>query len=195
MPWEALHFMCWMIGQFTAHDYYILTLLPVQFFIIVWMGRELLAGHLLTHKSLRIARGIIGLMVAYSVIHTATHQYLRYDPGNFFSQQVTPPQRYTEVGKLAHSPGITREHIVFSMYDPSPNVSLYLMDLKGWAFGTQHSPEHIDWAMNKSGRPAQYLITNDTAAFQVPALAPFKPNLLAETLGVGIYRLDSAKVR
>ncbi len=83
--------------------------------------------------------------------------------------------------------------MVYTAFDVSPNVSLYLMDLKGWAFNSDVDTSHVTWAM--SVRPAKYLVANDTSVFRIPALQPFRRNLIGETEGVSIYRLDSSHTR
>jgi len=57
--------------------------------------------------------------------------------------------------------GVERDDLVFSIQDPSPNVTLYLMDVKGYTALYQHGKsydEQVQWMVE---RGVEYLVTVD----------------------------------
>ena len=84
--------------------------------------------------------------------------------------------------------GVERDDLVFSIQDPSPNVTLYLMDVKGYTALYQHGKtydEQVKWMID---RGVEYLVTADKSIVE-----EISAELVGEHLGswenIDIWRI------
>jgi hypothetical protein len=59
--------------------------------------------------------------------------------------------------------GIQREDLVFSIQDPSPNITLYLLDVKGYTALYQHNKSYDQQIESMKEKGVKYLITLDNS--------------------------------
>ncbi|MCU0442694.1 MAG: hypothetical protein MUE96_09875 [Bacteroidia bacterium] len=152
-------FIILMMKQFVVHDYYVITLLPTAFFLLltfvdvfyktqnnfVKRYQKVLAMALviITLSSLLFAKIIVNKRYA--------HQF-----GTLFK-----PEQMEGMEAYLRSIGITRNDKVVSMYDVSPNVSLYLMNVKGITFSPKIMSDSLIVA-NQSKKMNYLITTGDT---------------------------------
>ncbi len=83
--------------------------------------------------------------------------------------------------------GVNREDKVLSFPDPSFNITLYMMDRKGWSnFNNYTETEQIQTLINEGG---EYLIVSDTNYLNNEFIHPFINNQIGEFEGIRIYDL------
>lgn len=185
----AFYFL--MIQQFRVHDYYFISMFPFAFFLLLTIGDLV---YRLTRRELVYFRMLLPLIVLYIFIaaadYTEARQVRRYTPGDKFYLDVFRPFKYGELEPIIKSLGITREDRVVTAFDPSPNVSLYFMNIKGYSFNGGHEREIVFQRINDF-HPG-YLVVNDERFLQYHyQLADILDTaLLAEKNGVKLYKLN-----
>ncbi len=96
---------------------------------------------------------------------------------------------YESITPYLRSIGINREDLVLSIKDQSPNISLYLMDQKGFSSLYQEDKsikEQIDFYTK---RGIKYIIVNDASLMQGVELEEYKDNKIGEYKNIVIYKL------
>jgi len=88
--------------------------------------------------------------------------------------------------------GINKEYKVLSISDNSINISLYMMNFKGWTnYRVDYDPSVLKQKINQDAR---YLFVSDTVSYQQQSLLPFLNNKMGRFTNISIYRLDSLNV-
>ncbi|MDD5571061.1 MAG: glycosyltransferase family 39 protein [Bacteroidales bacterium] len=147
-----------MLAQFAVHDYYIITLLPLVFFYLL-----MLADVVMKYEKKSVVRIISVTVIVFMLFQTSifsiNHQKYRYNNWMFKSEKNY--SAYFNLEKHLRRAGLKREDKVVSIYDNSPDVSLYLMNQKGWRINENEIDENIKKALNN----CKYAIVNDTNFF------------------------------
>jgi len=202
----TLTYILFWFQAFDVHDYYYIDLLlllifiPVAFFI--YLKNHF--GHFL--KSVRI-KIIFSLFLLLNIYYCREMLELRYFPKekkeylmigsqslvDFFKwfdwNYPMTMQPLESIGPYLTSIGITQNDVVISIPDESINISLYLMDKKGFTgFGyTDLQGETRIKAFVSAG--AKYLIISDKNLLEKDYLQPFLENKIGEYQGVMIFDL------
>lgn len=113
----------------------------------------------------------------------------RYHPekwqNNYYS---TCLKSFEEINPYLKSIGIKKEDKVLSLSDNSINISLYMMNQKGWTnYRVDCDPTIIT---QKIRQGARYLFISDTATYKNRGLEPFLTNKAGTFNNIDIYRLD-----
>ena len=174
------------LGWFRAfyhHDYYMINIFffPILFVLCFCVLVEKL--HFVNLKQKFVLLTLIIVSLAWGVKHSARIQNFRYTDSQFKYM----PDAVYEIGTYLRSIGIKKQEFVISATDPSPNMSLYLMNCIGRTEG-YYNGETID-DFKKLG--AKYFIAHDTANIIVPVLKDYcrKEIPIANYKGVLIYKL------
>lgn len=108
-------------------------------------------------------------------------------------------EMYGELTPYLRSLGIEREDIVYCSPDPSINISLYLIDQKGYT-DFRHAWKDMDFAEKYETMKAnglEYVIIGDTAGFTEKNKVPFSAVDFGKQIGkfgkTGIYSVQSEK--
>ncbi len=104
-------------------------------------------------------------------------------------------QGLEEINPYLRSLGIDRDDRVVSIPDPSINISLYLMDQKGFTdFGYSETKGKIAERMNRFIQiGANYLIVTKKEAINAEAFRPFTQEQIGAYKNVTIYKLPEPK--
>jgi len=153
-------FLCIMIEQFKYHDYYVICLFPS--FILSWIAlAEASASIQPKFWWVKISAFIlICLAGKQQFMLGTTNLEERYTPGNYWEQSHLNAKDYRVFGLQLKALGINRDACVVAGNDNAPNNILYLLNLRGHRFSSDHDNERISHIINGS-RPA-YLISNDS---------------------------------
>lgn len=192
---------------FDVHDYYLINLLilvPAMSLLILTSVQKQ-NSPILSSNKIKTA-GV--LLLLFLVISTAVKTRIKYSANNKYI--VNAPMlevEQTEYWKWYHwhynntfkglediepylnSVGITKDKKVVSIPDASINISLYLMNRKGFNdFGYPHlqKEERIEWAKEMG---AEYLIVNDTTILSSGYLIPYLKLPIGEHKNVKVYKL------
>ncbi len=197
-------FLILFFQVFNVHDYYLINMLIFVVFVLVSFFFFLQQNYpnVLNNAKLKIA---FAILLGFSIYNTAVIQRAKY----FGSYSILLDQKQVEYWQWYHwdynnhfkslesvtpylrSIGINREDRVFSTPDQSINISLYLMDQKGW---TDYC--HGEFAENNKAfmeyiikHKAKYLIINDTDKLKEEFLQPYITKKIGQYQNIEIFDL------
>jgi hypothetical protein len=182
----AIGFFFIMLGQFRDHDYYIIALLPallfqaITFFKIV-NSLQGPAGNQIT----RFAALIFTIITLNAVVHCKDNYRERYHPESWMK---SPPVyiNYFDLADHVKSVGVVREKRTISAFDWSPNITLYLLDIKGLCISPEWGPGAVVSELKKGG---DFLILNDSTLLTNEEIKPYLSNKLSDKNGIHIFKL------
>ncbi len=194
---------------FNVHDYYLVNMLVFVMFVLITFFFFIQQNYpeLLNNSGIKI---VFALLLCFSAYNTAVAQRAKY----FGCYSILLTQKQVEYFNWYHwdynnhfkaletvtpylrSIGINREDRVFSTPDPSINISLYLMDQKGWTdfghpeFG-KDDKEFMEYIINHG---AKYLVINDSAKLKEEFLQPYIKTSIGKYNNVEIFDLRRSVV-
>lgn len=202
-----LYFLLWY-RVFSVHDYYLVNLLIFIPFIFISFLLFLKENYNIIFKSAKV-KIVFALILFFNIYYCLIQVNIRYAPthhlvresfiideetGRFWEwehDEYKAHMRALEtVTPYLRSIGISRNDTVISIPDGSPNISLYLMDVKGYT-------EYGSASLNDSARiknyihsGAHYLILNDPAMLKDGWLKPYLENKMGTYKNISIYNLS-----
>lgn len=192
---------------FDVHDYYLINLLILVPAVGLLTLKSIENFNVELLSSGKVKTGAI-LILLFLISTTVVRNRIKYSVENTYI--VNSPfidSHQTEYWKWYHwnyentfkgletiepyldSIGVTRDKKVISIPDESINISLYLMNRKGFNdFGYSHlqKQERIEWAKEKG---AQFLIINDSKLLNEEYLVPYLKNPIGEYKNVKVFKL------
>lgn len=181
-------FIYLMFNQFKNHDYYIITLLPAILFLFIAT-----TDLILKLKSNRLVSGILITclltLIFTGSIFSRNHQQFRYNPDGwlYYGKDL---RYYQTVEPYLRTLGIKRTDKVVSIADDSPNIALYLMNVKGWHINRTTSDEEIINAIRKG---AKYFIINDSLQARREKIKPLLKDKMGEYYNIQIFSFKEIK--
>lgn len=180
-----LTYFIFMMAQFPEHDYYIISMLPALIFQFICMFS--LAKYLtpLKPKFLLLPKIIIVVLMIHSIWFSRHILHDRYDENSWMKSEPVNRQ-YFDISEFVADLGIASSHHVISAYDKSPDITLYLMNVKGVTV----SPGADLKAIIKAYRnQTQYIILNDPDLMLHPPLSALKSKFLGTENNIYFYQL------
>jgi len=179
-----------MLPQYHDHDYYIISLLPAIFFLMLTLLVTLKNAIAGTNTPVLKFIYVIALFIfANALVYGKDNYKERYHPESWMkSPEVF--KKYYDIKPYIATLGIDRSKRTISVFDWSPNVTLYLMDLKGICISPDYGQEGIVKELKIGG---DYLVLNDTTVIQNPEIVPFLKNKIGEKDGILFYKLEGRK--
>jgi hypothetical protein len=112
----------------------------------------------------------------------------RYDPEGWPNKKYVENVRpFREMGPYLRTIGIKKEDRVLSLSDNSINITLYLMNQKGWTnYGVFSDSARIS---EKIRQGAKFLFISDKETYTEPGIQPFIKNKIGEFKNIEIYKL------
>jgi hypothetical protein len=176
-------------GALQWHDYYVIDLyimVPLLFlaFFQVFRAKLPKAFHSL----------LMPVMLLVILIHSADfarrRMVERYDINGYRNQHHREIfQAFSELEPTLQELGIRRDEKVLSLSDYSINITLYLMDRKGWTdYGIQMNPEIIDQKIREG---AGYLLIADPKTYENEDLNPYLQEKIGSYRNIDIYTLKN----
>ncbi len=181
----VLAFAYLMFIQFNDHDYYIITLLPLLFFLF------LAAFNLLEKLSFPLAvSNVISIslivITALSWNFNRKHQEFRMDE-NCWLYGWSRYKDYQEVEPYVTSLGISKNEKAIAILDYSPNIALYFLNLKGWSVADVADDEGIRSAL---AHHPSYVVINDTNQLKRPVFLEYPLTKKGQFKSIGIYTIN-----
>ncbi|MCC6684717.1 MAG: glycosyltransferase family 39 protein [Bacteroidia bacterium] len=164
-------FIYLQLQKYLPHDYYMLTILPWVFFLFIALGK--MAEKINMHKWIKPALIILlPSLLAYNTAYCKRILSYRYDKNNpaYFNDSY---RAYYDLKPLMRAIGIERTDTIITLVEPTPNMSLYLMDQKGYCVTDMAYGPSLLYLTQE--RNAKYLVSNQ------PDFAP--DSFLAKVLG------------
>lgn len=154
----TLAFFILMFAAMGHHDYYIITLLPWPFFVFLSLAQGL--QNWLHEKPQFITALVFAgafFMMTNGIAHSHKMNTLIYDKSNFVYNEPLFEAYYT-VAPLLREAGVQRNERMVTMTDCTYDVSLYLMNQKGFTVSDKKDMPHLlHFLFSRGGK---YLMTN-----------------------------------
>jgi len=200
-----LYLLFWY-ANLNVHDYYLIELfllIPPLFIALADFVKKHLS---LIYKSAEIKILVLTILI-FSVGHSTAKTRLKYHSTENIFIHLFLPEREIELWDWFHwdyetrlkayetitpylrSLGIEREDFVVSIPDPSPNISLYFMDQKGFTSLYQDGKtvrEQLDFF---NDRGADYLIINDTTLYHTENFNEYLQTKIGRYKNIEIFKL------
>ena len=180
----VLSFVYMMFVQFGDHDYYIITLLPLLFFMFLLAFNSL--------EKLKVGSkfnsGIILVLIAFllfGVKFNRGHQEFRMDE-HCWLYDWSRYKDYQSVEPYVKELGLKSTDKVIAILDYSPNIALYFLNLKGWSVADIANDESIQRAMIH--KPA-FLVVNDLTQLDRPIFKEHPPQKIGQHKSILFYKL------
>lgn len=175
-------------NQFHQHDYYVIEIYSVlvAFCCAAAFALTRFKSNIWLHLSLVL---VTGLLLLKSIQYADLEMHERYTSSAAHNAFFLD---YHELNPLLDNAGLTWEDKVIVPSDPSPNISLYLADQKGWT----KFPDGIDslkitqWI----DQDAQYLIARKASFDSYPFLHHFKDSLLIEYKTLEVWSITTPQL-
>lgn len=180
----VLSFVYMMFVQFGDHDYYIITLLPLLFFMFLLAFNSL--------EKLKIGSkfnsGIVLVLIAFllfGVKFNRAHQKFRMDE-HCWLYDWSRYKDYQTVEPYVKELGLNSTDKVIAILDYSPNIALYFLNLKGWSVADIADDESIKRAMIH--KPS-FLVVNDLAQLDRPIFKDQPPQKIGQYKSILFYKI------
>jgi hypothetical protein len=183
----SLGFVFFFLNQFMHHDYYIISILPCVFFLLLTFADSL---NKIAIKYSYLAFFIFGVIIFFNlkecVIKTQENYSFRYINRAYLDGMDYQP--YGDLETRLRALGIKRTDRTVSGFDESFCSSLYLMDQLGVTIGSWYNNEMI--AETLKDKSLKYLILNDSARFNRIYPNNFSKNIVLTHRGLIVYKLN-----
>lgn len=176
-------FMVLMMKQFLNHDYYIIALLPTSFFLLLTFVELFYRVH---QNYIQVYRK--QLMAALMVITASSFFYAQVTINTRYAHkagEIINPEQLEGMEAYLRSIGISRTDRVVSLYDESPNISLYFLNVKGVTFNPRSIKDST--VVRSQSKDMDYLITNGNSVDLQYLRSTTK---MGEKNGFTIYKFD-----
>jgi len=183
----ALAFMTLFFEALMHHDYYVIDLymlVPILLLAFFMVLKEKVS---LLYRSW-ILIGFLIWMSLQSFEFAQDRLYERYDLQGWRNHDHREVfQAFTEIEPTLMDLGISPDVKVLSLSDYSINITLYLMNRKGWTdYGISMDPVRIK---EKIALGAQYLFVANTRTYEHEAIQPFIHDKIGSYRNIDIYKL------
>jgi len=181
----VLGFVYLMLLQFTNHDYYIITLVPVLFFIL------LSAFQILEKSNLNIkVTGTISVaffvLIVFGIQYNRKHQEFRMDKHCWLNDWARF-EDYQEVEPYVQSLKINKNETAMAICDYSPNIALYFLNLKGWSVADLSDDQTFKDILQKH---PHYVVMDDSLQSKRPIFKEFPIKLIGQYKRISIYKTE-----
>ncbi|MEZ4800655.1 MAG: hypothetical protein R2809_12955 [Flavobacteriales bacterium] len=203
----SIFYLVLWANNLDVHDYYMLEMyiLYAMILLAVLYAIQEWRPSLFYSKTLRI---IAAAGLVWMIYQTAAWQRVKYDPADRFAQHAMvidkehmerweyekwaqdtqiAPFKVMREGKSEW--GLNRNAVVVVPQDPSPNITLYMMDLKGYT-GMYYTD--IPWSERLKmyhDRGAEYLLIRDEANIETLGIDPSQIFKIGQREQISIYRI------
>lgn len=197
--------MCYSLLWFEAfqvHDYYFIVLLIIPAFILLTFFHTLKknAADLFHSRFLKVS---FALLLVWNIYYCAEKYKIRYlSYGSyaiaireknywdwFHSDYKSHYEAFETITPYIRELGIKREDRVISMPDQSPNISLYLMDQKGWTTFDYCPIINAEGMQTKIAMGAKYLFVSRPEIYNLDYMQPYLKKKIGEYKNVTIFDL------
>ena len=190
----AISYSILFFGAFKDHDYY-----TINLFILTPM---IIAGFLLLLKdkfnfiyTSLLFKCILIAFLIHNIDFARRRMQGRYSPTGWQNRDyIQNTHSFEEIPTYLRSIGIKKEDRIISISDNSINITLYLMNQKGWTnFGMIKDSLKI---RDKINQGANYLLIdnkfkgNAAELYKEKSIQPFIKNKVGEFKNIDVYRLN-----
>jgi hypothetical protein len=174
-----------MFTQLKHHDYYLLPLMLLPFFLLLsaaWLGQRLLQQRQAPPWWRYGLTSLLALVLIPGWLHSRGVQASRYEGG--LQQRGVDYEPYTTLAPKLRAHGISQEDQVISLVDRSPNISLYQMNRRGVTMREDLNQGKLVYRLYQRG---DYLVVDDTSMLRFPAVHRFLDSPVIRHQSVAVY--------
>lgn len=207
-------FILFWFQALEAHDYYVINLIILPFFVLVSFFWHLKTHYPKAYQSI-ILKTTFLLFLIFNIVYAQNNIRMRYwsvfgfheNVANFFCEKEEIDfwwwmgtqnsfEALNDIESFNRSIGIKESDLVVYVPDQGFATSLYLMNQKGWTsgFGIERDPSvspEIKLKEKIDSKKLKYLFIGDSISLKKKYLIPFQNNLIGEYKGVKIYSLQN----
>jgi Dolichyl-phosphate-mannose-protein mannosyltransferase len=181
-------FVFLFLNQFIHHDYYIISILPLVFFLFLTLGDVV---NKLANKYLVVLKFVFLLILFFnmkeSVLNCRLNYEYRYSNKIYYGTYDHRP--YFDLEKRLRNAGIKRSDLTISGFDDTFCSTLYLMNQVGWPIA---SWDNVSGIKDMLEHPkSRYLVLNDSARFNKLYPNDFAKDIVLTHRGLIVYRLKT----
>jgi 4-amino-4-deoxy-L-arabinose transferase-like glycosyltransferase len=196
LRWTALLLLLGVISYsllwfraFPMHDYYMLTLIIYPVFLLIAM-LELLARKLRS-RSLGYQWAVALILTIFAYLGLTQNDRIQWRRWHHPQHLSGLPEGSFELEPYLRAIGISRHDIVVSVPDPSPNITLYLMNQPGHSeafnLGNYQRDDFQYWGV-------KYLIIHDSSYLEKEFFQPYLHTQVGAHKGVLIYDVRQGRM-
>lgn len=184
----VISFCILFFGALKDHDYYTVNLFVILPFIFL-VGIKLINQKYPGFSSSLLFKVILLAFLIHNLDFARRRIEGRYNPNERKTDDFSPVMIHFEtIEPYLDSLGVGTNDKVISLSDESINVSLYLMNRRGWTnYNVDSLPEFIS---KFKGLGARYILCHDTKPFMDKGFANYFREKKGEYHGVSIYSLS-----
>lgn len=169
------------------HDYYTINLFILIPLLLLSFLIVLKHKHMFIYKSM-IFKILLLVFLIHNIDFARRRMTDRYDPASWMnSYYCSNLKAFRTIQPYLKSLGITQTDKVISLPDKSINISLYLMNKKGWTNYTIKANEKR--MQQKIQQGAKYLFVSDSTIYNEINIDPFVDKKIGQYRNIEIYRL------
>jgi hypothetical protein len=171
----------------SGHDYYVLNMLVAAPVIILCFLKTFQRQYKHIYYSF-IFRIILVIFLIHNIDFATRRLHDRYNINGWQNENYIKNVRvFEEISPYLETIGVARDDKVISLSDNSINITLYLMNRKGWTnYGISGDCAKI---REKIGLGAKFIIVYNQQTFENPAIQEFLYNEIGVYKTVHIYKL------
>jgi len=208
----VIYFLLWF-QVFDVHDYYMINILVIVPCVLITFLHYLKKNHASFFASATL-KIMLGLLLGLNIYYTAVRTSCKYpksdgskitegfmvdkstaDLWNWFHWNYGVYMKaYETIESYNRSIGIKREDKVVSIPDNSVNISLYLMDQKGFDDYYYPTMEDLPRLEQYILLGAKYLFVNDSNLLQAYWIKPYITHPIGRYKNIQIYNLQSPEI-
>lgn len=181
-----LTFVYFFLNQFINHDYYIISILPLVFFLLLTFADSLVR---VANTHFVLIKGIFFIIIAFnmkeSLLNCKENYQYRYSSEIYYWAGDNRP--YFDLESRLRAVGVKRTDLTISGFDDTFCSSLYLMNQIGIPIASWNDSLKIDEMIKY--KLSKYLILNDTARFNKIYPNDFSKNIILTHRGLVVYKL------
>jgi hypothetical protein len=184
----VISFCILFFGALKDHDYYTVNLFVILPFIFL-VGFKLINQKYPGFSSSLLFKVILLAFLIHNLDFARRRMEGRYNPNERKTDDFSPLMIHFEtIESYLDSLGVGTNDKMISLSDESINVSLYLMNRRGWTnYNVDSLPENIS---KFKGLGARYILCHDTKPFMDKGFANYFTEKKGEYHGVSIYSLS-----
>jgi hypothetical protein len=187
LAFGVLLFCLLFFGALKDHDYYVINLFIIVPVVLLGFF-VLLKDHVPVLFNSIIFKIILVVFLIHNVDFARRRIEGRYHPDGWQNSHYTRvTSHFREIRPFLDSIGITSDDKVLSLSDNSINITLYLMNQKGWTnYGIESDSVKIREKVNLG---AKYILTTDEATIQDNGVRPFVGEKLGRFRTIEVFEI------
>lgn len=175
-------YMMLFYRQFDAHDYYIISILfivPLILIVFLKKYKWIFYKNKISKLFLQLAAAFLFIICFKYAIDRSKHRFAIQD--GWLDLDLY------ELRYKLDEYGISKSDLILVPHDPSTNITLYAIDMRGWTAINNIRLSGVIEDKIKAG--AKYMLVSDPRFYDNPIIDPYKDNLIVDYKGIRIYEL------